>query len=212
MKATESSSKATKDIQNVINSTNDSAGQIEIASNMIRSIADQTNLLALNAAIEAARAGEAGKGFAVVADEIKKLAEQSTSFTADIGKIVMNLNNETTQAVKTMEEVALISKTQSESVDETNNKFIGISKAMEGMNHVIDLINESGQEMLNKQQRIIEIITNPSAISEENAAGTEEASASVEEQTATMLEIAEASVVLERLAGNMKDAVDKFKY
>jgi len=179
---------------------------------MIRSIADQTNLLALNAAIEAARAGEAGKGFAVVADEIKKLAEQSTSFTADIGKIVMNLNNETTQAVKTMEEVALISKTQSESVDETNNKFIGISKAMEGMNHVIDLINESGQEMLNKQQRIIEIITNPSAISEENAAGTEEASASVEEQTATMLEIAEASVVLERLAGNMKDAVDKFKY
>ena len=65
---------------------------------MIRSIADQTNLLALNAALEAARAGEAGKGFAVVTDEIKKLAEQSTSFTADIGEIVMNLNNETTQA------------------------------------------------------------------------------------------------------------------
>lgn len=62
--------------------------EISIIAESIASIASQTNLLALNAAIEAARAGEAGRGFAVVADEIRKLAEQSDSYVADIQKVV----------------------------------------------------------------------------------------------------------------------------
>jgi len=62
--------------------------EISIIAESIASIASQTNLLALNAAIEAARAGEAGKGFAVVADEIRKLAEQSDAYVADIQKVV----------------------------------------------------------------------------------------------------------------------------
>ena len=208
----EATNKAAVEVQSIIVNTNESAGKIELASQMIKSIAEQTNLLALNAAIEAARAGEAGRGFAVVAGEIRKLAEQSDNFTSEIASVIKELTDKTESAVNTMEEVSSSTKSQTESVHLTNSKFAGIADAIVRIKDVTENLNHSGQSMENKKDEIVGIIENLSAISEENAAGTEEASASIEEQTASMEEISNASESLAKLAEEMQNSISRFKF
>ena len=202
---------AAKEVQDIIMNTNENADKIESASDMIKGIAEQTNLLALNASIEAARAGEAGKGFAVVAEEIRKLAEETNQFAGEISNTIANLSKMTEKGVTTMNKAGKIVEAQMLSLGNTQNKFEGISEAIEQVKNVAQELNESTARMLDKKTEIINVIENLSAISEENAASTEEASASVEEQTASIVQISEASEELSKLAEDMQESISKFK-
>lgn len=201
-----------QEIHKLIIETNKSADKIEIASEMIKNIANQTNLLALNAAIEAARAGDAGRGFAVVAEEIRKLAEQSNSFTDEISIIIQDLSNKTEASVEAIEEVGTSMESQTISVQNTSDKFDGIHQAIEKIKLIIENLNGAGNNMDSKKEEMVATMENLSAISEENAAGTQEAAASVEVQTTSMEEIANASESLAKLAEELQIEIGKFKY
>lgn len=202
---------ATKKVTSVIMDNNESTKHIQTASEMIKSIADQTNLLALNAAIEAARAGDAGKGFSVVADEIRKLAEDSNKFAEEISSVVKVVLEKTDTTVVTMNDVDGIVKEQSQMVLQTQNKFEGITLALEKTKKAIETLNSSSQQMDTMKTEMLDIVQNLAAIAQENAAGTEEASASVEEQAASVEQVANTSKQLEQLAEELNQLVMKFK-
>jgi len=191
--------------------TNESALKINEATKLITSIAEETNLLALNASIEAARAGEQGKGFAVVAAEIQKLAEQSNESAKHIEEIIAELISDSEKAVDTMHEVKEIIHAQSDHVEQTDMAFNDIA---DGVNQSIDGINSISNKakMLDEARTsVVDIVQNLNAIAEENAACSQETSASVTEVTAIIEDISDKSSTLRHIAEELDSGMSIFK-
>ncbi len=208
---TEESSHSTREIFDIIRKTNESSEKIGQASSVISSISEQTNLLALNAAIEAARAGDAGRGFAVVAEEIRKLAEESSESTKSIDEVVTELQNNSRDAVQTIERVSAISKEQSGGVSNSKDKYMSIAEAIKEVVKAAERLNDSGQEMGRMKNDILESLQSLSAIAEENSASTEQVSSSMEEQSSSIEIISSSSEDLSRLAQDLQAIIAKIR-
>ena len=192
--------------------TNVSATKIREVTGLITDIAEETNLLSLNASIEAARAGEAGRGFAVVASQIQKLAEQSDASAKQIENIIDQLVADSEKAVATMEQVQRIIDEQSKDVDRTGEVFRSVS---DGIQESIDGINLIGQKVQNMDQAriaVVDTVSNLSAIAEENAASTQESSASVTSITGIADEMQISSEDMRKIAEDLDQRMAVFKY
>lgn len=193
------------------NNTNQSVQKIREATGLITSIAEETNLLSLNASIEAARAGEQGRGFAVVASQIQKLAEQSNESASHIEEIISYLITDSDKAVQTMDEVKEIMDKQSRKVVTTDEKFGEVLEGIENSMAAIDRIVEKTEEMDQARINVVDTVQGLTSIAEENAASTEQTSASVAEITSTVEDISEKAGHLKNIAEEMDKSMAVFK-
>lgn len=188
----------------------DKSTQIGEIVGVITGIASQTNLLALNAAIEAARAGEAGRGFAVVADEVRKLAEESSQAAENIRKLIIEITNEMSRALSSM----------NQSNEEVIEGAIVVTEAGGALTTIVEHIDEiarrieglgtSSEQISASTLKITDAMTNISAAAQQAASGTESASSTTEEQTAAVEEINASAQQLAKMAEQLQVLVSKF--
>lgn len=174
-----------------------SSNEIGEIIQVIDDIASQTNLLALNAAIEAARAGEQGRGFAVVADEVRKLAERTSKATQEIATMIKHIQKDTDGAVTSMQQ----------GTKEVENGKLLAEKAGESLN-----------EIINGAEKVVDIVTQVAAASEEQSRASEQITQNIElitnvtQQSANgVRQIAHAAEELNQLTGNLQSLISGFK-
>ncbi len=198
-------------IADVIEQLGEKSQQIGVIIDTISSIAEQTNLLALNAAIEAARAGEHGRGFAVVAEEVRKLAEQSQTSAGEIANVVVGIQQDTANAVKAMKEGVEQVKSGTGAVKEAGASFDSIAQMVSVVANNADTMESAVGTLADNTMKINEAIEQINTMSRSVASEAETVSAATEEETASMLEIADASRKLAEQAQDLQNALAKFK-
>lgn len=202
---------ALNSIAQQIQLTNESVQKIGAATDLITSIASQTSLLSLNASIEAARAGEAGKGFAVVATEIQKLSVQSNDAAVEIQGIITTLQDEAQRTVDEMQNAEVLMHEQQEKLEDTKSKFNDVSNGIDVSRRGTEEIRVSADSADSSRSTVIDVISNLSAISEENAASVEETAASMEQLNATINMMAEEAARLKQISDGLNEDMNFFK-
>ena len=192
------------------NTTNTSVLKIKEATDMITDIAEETNLLSLNASIEAARAGEQGRGFAVVAGQIQKLAEQSNESARQIADIINLLIADSEKTVSTMEDVKSVIAKQDEHVANTEKAFEDVKDGIDKSIESVRTLTDKTKKLDEARVKVVDVVQNLTAIAEENAASTEETSASASEVGAIMENISDNAKQLNVIADELKESISQF--
>ncbi len=170
-----------------------SSQKISKVVGLISNFANQTNLLALNAALEATRAGEFGKGFAVVADEVRNLAHQSAEATADIEKLVQEIQGETQQVAAAMETGIQQVVEGTNLVNETRESLTAIVDATAEISQLVAGINKTAELQKAEEQEVTEVMNLVAAIANDTNADSRQIAASFQELLAMARNLEESA-------------------
>lgn len=185
--------------------------ELERVITEIDGIASQTNLLSLNASIEAARAGEAGKGFAVVASEIQKLSSQSDSTASKIQEIITDLQNDSRETLEVMRSTEVLVREQYEKLAATKERFKEVGDGINVSRNGTAVIKGNAEVCDNSRATVVDVISNLSAISEENAASTQQTTSSMQELNATINILAETAAKVKEVSDQLNEDMKYFK-
>ncbi|RBP53267.1 methyl-accepting chemotaxis protein [Arenicella xantha] len=164
---------------------------------LIDDIAEQTNILSLNAAIQASMAGEAGRGFAVVSDEVQSLAERSTEATKKIAELVTTIQNDTNDAVLSMEKATQQVVSGTKVADSAGNALAEIERVSQTLSALVQGISAGSNQQAETVTRVSEQVTQVSDSSTETSRKAQESANSI----AKLLE----------LAKDLETSVSRFK-
>ena len=147
----------------------------------------------------------------MVATEISQLAEQSRASVEEITTIVNRLLDEATLSVSVLDKLNESFRQQTVLLDSTKSDMEVMSQNVSYVRNTSGSISERVDQLNNAKDSLMEIISDLSAISEENAASSEETSASMEELNTTFELINDSAVKLKELAVNLADTIEYFK-
>ncbi|NLK77167.1 MAG: methyl-accepting chemotaxis protein [Clostridiales bacterium] len=210
-KITEVTTNAIEIVYDQTNKNNESAANINKAVEIIKELAEQTNLLSLNASIEAARAGEAGKGFAVVAEEIRNLAEESSNSAAEIEGIVKDLTGNIEISVNKMHEVSKNVQEQGSRLEETKEVFSHLYKEIQIVENAAKEIGGQTEVLDSLKQVVADAVNSLASVVQENAASTEETSASMQLLADAIEECTKDTQALVEMSQQQNQETSKFQ-
>ncbi len=177
----------------------------------IAAIAKQTNMLALNASIESARAGEAGKGFAVVAEEVRKLAVQTSAAAGKVVEMIAGISQEKDRVIASTQTGLREVETGMDVVRHAGDAFHRIQQSVEEAALCIGEAGDQSGHVVRQSHSVVDKVRQVQTIAERAVAHTQDVSASVEEQYASMEEVVSSAEVLHTMSGRLSALIGQFR-
>ncbi|WP_026735206.1 methyl-accepting chemotaxis protein [Fischerella sp. PCC 9605] len=171
----------------------ESSQQISRIVSLINEIAVQTNLLAVNAGLEASKASEGSQGFAVVATEVSELAARCSNATQEIKILVENIQRETAEVAKAMEQGTIQVVEGSRIVENAKislNQILSVSRQID---ELVQSISQATVSQVETSQAVTKLIAEISQVSESTSSSSRQISQSLQ-QTVGISEELQATV------------------
>jgi len=180
-------------------------------TDLITDIARKIDILSLNATIEASKAGEYGKGFGMVAEEIRSLTEESKSAAKEISSLIEEVQTENGAVKAAIEEGALGINRGRETITTLIKNFDQLVAEITKLGgNVQEISNETNRQALDTKT-ISQAFEELTRFAENNSLAMQKSNVVMTEQRNLLNQTETASQHLIATAGELDEAVAKFK-